>query len=152
MRVRLDATARLPAALEFGALSRFVHLSSERTREPARQHSTFAEKQECHAARLLVVQGERGGIAARALATSQMQALSGWRTQAWSHWLTASVTPTAAPWPTLAARAWFAYGAEDVRDSAVCSTDLEPTRVLDQAACRERAVLDVSLGYVRQEG
>ena len=99
-----------------------------------------------------LVQGERGGIAARALATSQMQALSGWRTQAWSHWLTASVTPTAAPWPTLAARAWFAYGAEDVRDSAVCSTDLEPTRVLDQAACRERAVLDVSLGYVRQEG
>ena len=36
---------------------------------------------------------------------------------------------------------------KDVRESAVCSTDLEPMRVLDQAACRERAVLDVSLGY-----
>ena len=33
-----------------------VHLSSERTHEPARQDSSFAEKQECHPARLLVVQ------------------------------------------------------------------------------------------------
>jgi hypothetical protein len=48
------ALRQLPAA---AALLRVVQLSSERTHEPARQHSSFAEKQECHAELLLVVGG-----------------------------------------------------------------------------------------------
>ena len=41
------------------ALSRFVHRSSERTVEPVRQDSSFAEKQESHPARLLIVRSGR---------------------------------------------------------------------------------------------
>jgi hypothetical protein len=42
--------------------------------EPVRQDSSFAEKQESRPVRLLVVQGERGRRAARALASPRMQA------------------------------------------------------------------------------
>src|SRR4051794_3297675 len=50
------------------ALLRVVHLSSERTVEPVRQDSSFAEKQESHPARLLIVRrvSEPGGRVASA--------------------------------------------------------------------------------------
>src|SRR3954454_6459424 len=40
----------------------FVHPSSERLIEPVRQDSSFAEKQESHPTRLLVVQGGRAAL------------------------------------------------------------------------------------------
>jgi hypothetical protein len=40
-----------------------VQPSSERTLDPVRRDNSVVEKQESHPARLLVVQGERGGRA-----------------------------------------------------------------------------------------
>jgi outer membrane PBP1 activator LpoA protein len=45
-----------------------------------RQTAGFVQEQQSRLALLLFVQGDRGRRAARALATSRMQALSGWRT------------------------------------------------------------------------
>jgi len=51
-----------------------VHLSSDRTVEPVRQDSSFAEKQESHPALLLVVRREsrsEGGADARILCSGE---------------------------------------------------------------------------------
>jgi len=52
----LNATADAESLAAPGALSRFVHPSSERTLESVRRDNSFPEKQESHPARLLVVQ------------------------------------------------------------------------------------------------
>ena len=70
--------------------------------------------------RLLVVQGERGGSTARALDTSRRQASSAGAGVAASR--TATVTPTAAPWPTWPRPARFAYAAVDVPPRYVART------------------------------
>ena len=57
----LEGVARVRVARLRATLPRFVHRRSERTHEPARQHSSFAEKQECHPERLLVVRGNNAG-------------------------------------------------------------------------------------------
>jgi hypothetical protein len=67
---------------------------------------------------LRLVQSERGGSAARALATSRRQSSSAWRRRASLHHLRLPVTPTAAPWPMWLRRALLAYGAEHV--SRIC--------------------------------
>jgi hypothetical protein len=53
--LRANGSSASPALEVIDPLLRFVHLSSERTVEPVRQDSSFAEMQEPHSALLLVV-------------------------------------------------------------------------------------------------
>ena len=96
--------------------------------------------------RLLVVQHERGGSAARALAASRMHSSSAWRTPASSHRSPRAVTPTLARWPTWPRPAWFAVrrtrgpgnlDSPRAHCAAVCGV---PART----HARERAFSDVS--------
>jgi len=55
----LNATADAESLVAPAPLSRFVHLSNERTLERMRQDSSFAKKQKSHRAPMLVVHPER---------------------------------------------------------------------------------------------
>jgi hypothetical protein len=76
--------------------------------------AAFTAKEKPRPALPLVVHREHGGSAARALATFANVGVVCLLHSVVAASLSASVTPTAAPWPTWSRSAGFAYGAEHV--------------------------------------
>jgi len=108
-----------------------VAIATRRKQQPALTGSVL----------LLIVQGERGGRAARALATSRRQSSTAWRPRASLGSRTAPVTPTAAAWLCGRGGRYLLTGRNTPREfAAACGMDLDPDAGSRSGASQRKGV------------